>query len=310
MIVIFDGNNMTARASSVDSGLARKKDGIPTGVVYISLKMLKSSVENLSPSKVYVAWDRGRSKARKDLYPEYKATRDVNLTPEEKLSKEMYYAQIDRLKKYLDNLPVVQLEYHYTEADDIIGYLVKHAKELGNEDVCVVSTDEDFLQLIPLGVKIYNPIKEKYITSEDVKEKFKITSSNFIYYKSMVGDSSDNIKGVKGFGAAAAVSLLDEEVKELKELKVRAEKFTKKKKYKDFIENFSIIERNYKIINLLDLSDFLSEETKNSIKEKLVIIPKKADQTTIMRLAFDDEMSSIYNQSLNFVSVFNKVWRL
>ena len=286
--LLIDGNNLAARANFAEPNL-KKEDGTPTGVTYISIKSIRSLIEKFKPKKTIVIFDRGWSKWRLELYPEYKANRKVEKPTQEEIEeKERYINQIKRFEEYLSYLPVSVVSVKKTEADDIIANILNQAiaKNIANKFL-LVSNDSDFYQFIPFGVNIYDGIKNIFIDEKHIKEKLEIDSKNYIFYKSLLGDKSDNIDAVKGFGKKAAVTLINSEpVTGLSGLKEVA-KTIKGKKYKDLVEGFDKIERNFKLIDLLN-PDNLSEEIQSKIKEMLST--KNVFNKNIFNLCEEDEM--------------------
>ena len=169
--------------------------------------------------------------------------------------------QSARLHKYLNSLPITQIQIDGLEADDVIGYLATR-KEKGDE-IIILSTDKDFLQLINDEVFLYNPIRKILVDEKITRELFSEDMSpvNFVLGRCFDGDKSDNIEGIKGVGLKTAVKLFPE-LKESKRLyphdllELCKEKMKKSTlgSYKKIIENFDIIERNYKLMQLDNVS--------------------------------------------------------
>jgi DNA polymerase-1 len=289
--IIFDLNNLTARAYYINKSgnYLSRSDGKKTGVVYVSLKSVKHIVDKFTPEEVIFVSDKGISQYRREIYPEYKANRRQNQTEEEKQDFYEYIDQIKRLEEYLKSLGHKVIRYDKTEADDIIAYITELEKDMSK--YMLISTDTDFFQLLPTGLMIFDPVKEMLITDEYIKEKFGIEKEQYIFYKSMIGDKTDNVDAVSGFGSKAAVSLLP--VKNLSELKEKALPFSKKKKYQAFIDNFNVIERNYKLISLEHV--VLPEDAKSEI-ENMLKISQEPSQKEFDRLCQEDEFNLNWEQ--------------
>jgi 5'-3' exonuclease len=105
--------------------------------------------------------------------------------------------QFSRLIEYLDFLPINVISIDKIEADDTIAYI---AHTLLNEDVTIMSADQDFLQLVNERITVWSPIKKKFYTPRMVMEDYGVPAHNFLMYKILMGDKSDNIEGVKGLG--------------------------------------------------------------------------------------------------------------
>jgi DNA polymerase-1 len=287
MILLIDGNNLAARANFIDPNLHRS-DGIKTGLVFIAIKSIKFLIEKFNPTKTIVVFDRGWSKKRIEIYPEYKENRkDIYRTQKEIEEKNAYINQIKRFQEYISCLPINQVFIKSTEADDIIAYILNKFKD----EVILVSSDSDFYQFIPYGVKIYDGIKQQFIDNQYVFNKLGIDSSDYLFYKSMLGDKTDNITSINGFGEKAAISVLQKsKCTQLQQLKENASSVSKKKedKYQKFVDNFNIIERNYKLISLIE-NDLLEEEQKIEI-EKLLNESVSFKQEKIFSLINEDEI--------------------
>lgn len=181
------------------------KDGTPTGGVYGFTMLSMEVIKKLQPDYVAVAWDKPKTNIRKrlEIYPEYKAGR--------KPAPPDFYTQIPILHDLLDALGWPMYELDDYEADDIMAGLAKKANEQGIE-VVLVTGDYDSLQLLNNLTHVYLPQKGFSIDlfkEEAFETKYGIKVNQFLDYKSLVGDSSDNIPGVPGIGAVAAKNLLD-----------------------------------------------------------------------------------------------------
>lgn len=264
--LIIDGNNLAARNNFMNPDL-RSPDGRKTGAVFGSIRSIKMLIEMFAPEETIVVFDMGWSKRRLEMYPEYKANRkDVHKTPEEIKSKEEYITQIKRLQVYIEHLPIKQVRVKSTEADDIIAYLLN--KSSNKNETVLVSNDSDFYQFVQFGVKIYNPILSQFIDDKYIKEKLKIQSSEYLMYKAMLGDGSDNISAIKGFGEGAAVKILQTGLcKSISDAKQIAATM-KGVKFENLVNSFNLVERNYKLIDLL--TDYLDNDTKEQIESQLI----------------------------------------
>ena len=105
--------------------------------------------------------------------------------------------QFSRLIEYLDFLPINVISIDRIEADDTIAYITN---ELVKEEVVIMSADQDFLQLVDDRVTVWSPIKKKFYTPELVMKDYGVPAHNFLMYKVLMGDKSDNLEGVKGLG--------------------------------------------------------------------------------------------------------------
>jgi len=199
--VVIDGNSLTFRAFY---GLPPLRDnqGEPSNAIYGFCKMLINVIQKLEPKYLVVAFDAGKHTFRHDLYADYKGTRSP--MPDD------LRCQFLPLKNLLAEMNIKVVEIPEIEADDIIGSV---AKKFGGE-VILVSGDRDLLQLIDknthvwLNVKGISEIVDYNLDS--LKELKSIEPYQVIEMKSIMGDSSDNIPGVKGIGEKTATKLITE----------------------------------------------------------------------------------------------------
>lgn len=179
----------------------RNSDGLPTNALYGFLSMTIKLLKDFKPTHMVYCRDRKEPSFRKDLDPRYKANRSE--MPED-LALQMPY-----IKKLTEVLGIPQVEAAGYEADDVIGSLSKWGEANGFE-VVIVSGDKDFAQLINENIVMFDPMKQKTIDVAAVKDRWGVTPEQFIDYLSIVGDSSDNIAGVKGIGPKGAEKLLND----------------------------------------------------------------------------------------------------
>jgi DNA polymerase-1 len=203
-LVVIDGKSVFYRGYFAMPNLTLK-DGTPIGGVFGFASIAIEIIKQLEPDYIAVAWDiKGTSTSKRtEIYPEYKAGR---VKPPED-----FYTQLPALRDVLDafNWPLYELD-HY-EADDIIGTFAAQAAEKGVE-TCVVSGDYDMLQLIAPQTSVYITKKggmdlTKY-DSQAFTDKYGVRVDQFVDYKALVGDKSDNIPGVRKIGPKAAETLL------------------------------------------------------------------------------------------------------
>lgn len=214
-LFLVDASNMFFRAYFAIPNM-NAKDGLPTNALYGFLSMSIKLLRDLKPDYLVYCFDRKEPSFRNELYPEYKANRTE--MPEDLVPQMEYIKLIPEL------LGIKCLEKAGLEADDIIGILSKQA-EGESVEVVIVSGDKDFAQLVNPQVSLYDSMKDKSFKEEDVKAKWGVKPSQFIDYLALVGDSSDNIPGVRGVGPKTAEKLLkqysnlDEVYKNLENIK-------------------------------------------------------------------------------------------
>jgi DNA polymerase-1 len=186
------------------------EDGDHTGGVVGSLKSIGYQIREFNPTRCIVTFDgKDGSQSRKKIHEGYKAGREKNRfrvnrqyqgmmdEEEERLSMKQQFVWLNDI---LDYLPVSTMIYDGIEADDTIAYLTKHNEsDLGNE-VVIVSTDKDFLQLVSDKVKVFSPTKKKLYDRQMVFDEYGIWPENLLLYRTLDGDKSDNIPGIRGCG--------------------------------------------------------------------------------------------------------------
>ncbi len=179
-------------------------DGRHISATYGFLNALFKIIKDEDPDYLVVAFDAKEKTFRHERYPEYKATR-------EKMPFEMR-PQIQWIKDLLAAMNIPMIEMPGYEADDIIGTLAKKAEEEGM-DTYMVSGDKDFMQLVTEHVYLYAPATGKrpltIYDPDGVKEKWGVSPESIIDLLGLMGDSSDNIPGVKGVGEKTAVKFLN-----------------------------------------------------------------------------------------------------
>jgi DNA polymerase-1 len=183
------------------------KEGVPIGGMAGFLRSLGSLIQLIQPTGVYIIFDgQGSSTNRKNLLPEYKSNRGItritNWDTYDNIEEEgeSKVDQITRLIHYLQCLPVKTGMIDKAEADDMIAYLATSLPKTHDSDVVIVSSDKDYLQLASPKVTIYRPISKKFYKAKEVADEYGIHSDNFIIYKTLLGDKSDKIQGIRGLG--------------------------------------------------------------------------------------------------------------
>jgi DNA polymerase-1 len=205
LFILFDGNALVHRAFHALPPLTITKTGEMINAVQgFASTLLKIMREN-RPAYWAIAFDRHAPTFRHDMFDQYKAQRPP--TPQELVT------QIARVHQVAEafNLPAFEMDGY--EADDIIGTLSKQATEQGI-DTLIVTGDNDMLQVVQPGIRVMSPQRgfaDTAIYDETaVRDKYGLDPIQLIDYKALVGDTSDNIPGVKGIGSKTAVKLLQQ----------------------------------------------------------------------------------------------------
>jgi DNA polymerase I len=182
-------------------------EGNHIGGVFHFLNTLRKQLVDNEYDKVIVFWDgKQNSKIRRELYPNYKLNRKNDMT-EEKL--ESYYTQKNRVKQYLEECFVRQVEVEQNESDDLIAFYCQIATD---EEKVIFSSDKDLLQLINESTSLYSPL-QRYTYKNGDKVKFGdyyIPHQNILTVKILMGDKSDNIQGIERLGEKTFVKIFPE----------------------------------------------------------------------------------------------------
>ncbi len=244
---LIDGSGYIFRAYYALPPLSRKSDGLPTGAVsgFCSMlfKLLEDSKSNQNlqkPSHFAVIFDSARKTFRNEIYKEYKANRS---DPPDDLAPQFEYI---RKSVLAFNLPSVELINY--EADDLIATYVDKILEKGSK-VTIVSSDKDLMQLYKKNVRIFDPMKNKFISGEDIIKKFGVDASKVIDVQALAGDSSDNVPGVPGIGVKTAAELINK-YGNLEKLLKFAHEIKQNKRRETLIENKNKAEISKRLVTL------------------------------------------------------------
>ena len=203
-LLLIDGNSLLFRAFyATQNRMMKTSDGTYTNAIYALYTMIDKILVSNNPDYVVVAFDKGKQTFRHEIYKEYKGTRKetpVELVPQFKLARDLF-----------DAYNIKYLEYDLIEADDIIGTL---SKKYPNVNVNIYSSDKDLLQLIDNNVvvsliKTGQSIPDTYNTNF-LMNKMQIKPYQVIELKALMGDTADNIPGVRGIGEKTALKLIQE----------------------------------------------------------------------------------------------------
>ena len=231
---LIDGSGYIFRAYYALPPLTRKSDGLPTGAVSGFCSMLfklledsKSDNNLQKPTHFAVIFDSARKTFRNEIYADYKANRSE--APDDLVPQFEYI----RKSVLAFNLPSVDLINY--EADDLIATYTEQILAKGAK-VTIVSSDKDLMQLYKKEVRLYDPMKNKFITPEDIVNKFGVDSKKVIDVQALAGDSSDNVPGVPGIGIKTAAELINK-YGTLEKLLENAQEIKQNKRRETLIKN-------------------------------------------------------------------------
>ena len=301
-ILILDGLNTFIRVFSAVPAL--NDDGDHIGGVTGFLRSIAANIRLLKPTRVIICFDgKGGSKRRKKIYPEYKANR-ANKTAFNRYQEfatkedesESMKKQFGRLVEYLNCLPVTMLAVDNIEADDSIAYIANEVFTEDKHKVQIVSTDRDFLQLVNNRISVWSPIKKKLYTPELMKEEFGINSSNYLLYRTFLGDKSDNIPGVKGVALKSLIKyfpmVTENREIQFNEILEHAEDGKDRYKiYKSIIESKDQVDLNHKLMQLKNVD--ISGNVKMMIHDKVTGPVDKLNTFQFKKMFMQDKMYTV-----------------
>jgi len=195
-IILIDGNPLMWRAV-----YSQNENYVTEGILTYFFDILSK----FDCSNVLVLWDKGKSRWRTTMYPEYKATREERKS---KINLEEMGNQKEEAKRILEYFGVRNITVPGVEADDMIAWFAEYFS--ATHKVLIASRDKDLWQLISNKVTIFDPLTNTLVQPDDVQEELGITPNLIPDWKALVGDPSDNIKGVKGIGNKTALTLINE----------------------------------------------------------------------------------------------------
>jgi len=272
-ILVVDSMNMFMRSFSTVN--LTNPAGHHIGGLVGYLRSIGYSIKTFRPTRVILVFDGlGSTNNKKNLYPQYKGNRNIaRITNwdmfENKMDEsEAMVGQMTRLIQYLKQLPVTLISIDKIEADDSIGLIADHfEKDNTCNEVTIVSADKDFYQLISQKVSVYSPTKRKTYAVKDIIEEFKVHPNNFLLYKVLLGDNSDNLPGVKGIGPKKAIKLFpleDKQEHSMEELySISKENLGNNALYSSVLNFKHQLDINYQLMNLRTPN--ISESDKVSI---------------------------------------------
>jgi len=239
-LFLIDGSGFIFRAFHALPPLTRP-DGTPINAVLGFTNMLVKLVTDMHVPNIAVIFDAKRKNFRNDIYPAYKANRPE--TPPELIPQ---FPLIREATKAF-SIPSIELEDY--EADDLIATYAKLARAK-NIPVTIVSSDKDLMQLIGGGVRMFDPLKYKYMGKAEVLEKFGVTPDKVVDVQALAGDSSDNVPGVPGIGVKTAALLINK-YGDLETLLQHTSEIKQNKRRESLIENIELARISKKLV-LLD----------------------------------------------------------
>lgn len=197
-LYLIDGNSYVYRAFYAIKDLSNSK-GFPTNAAFGFTSMLLKIIREKGPGGLVVCFDTPDRTERHEIFKDYKAHRPE--APSELI------AQLPYIRRIISAFRIKTFELPGYEADDLIGTISRKAAEEGNR-VFIVTADKDMLQLVDANIRIYDPMKERVLDADYIKEKFGVGPERVTEFMALTGDAADNIPGIKGVGEKTAKELL------------------------------------------------------------------------------------------------------
>ena len=294
-VLIVDGLNTFIRSFAVNPSI--NDDGLHIGGMVGFLKSIRYTCDILKPSRCIIVFDgKNGSGRRQKIYPEYKATRKVKsrlnrnvdwgTAPQDE--EQSMKQQMGRLIEYLEQLPLTLVCVDGIEADDTMAYISQQI--LKDSDIFLMSTDKDFIQLVDDRVKVWSPTKKKLYDKKKVMEDFGIPAHNFLTYRILDGDKSDNIDGIKGAGVKTVQKflpkILSDEKFDVRDILEFTKNSDKKIKLLENIKNSSkLLKRNYLLMQLekVDIPNHTKRKIQGALDRKVPQLVKYRFQTMFLQ---------------------------
>jgi DNA polymerase-1 len=308
-VLLVDAMNTFLRSFAIINHINPKGNHI--GGLTGFLKSMGYAIKHINPTRVVIVFEgEGSTLNKKNLFPDYKGNRKLKRITNfdgfgsQEEESESIENQLLRLVEYLQCLPVDLAVVDRVEADDTIAHLSNELQK--TSDVVIMSSDQDFLQLVNDKVTVYSPTKKKFYNTNKIKEEYGLPPQNYLQMKILLGDSSDNIPGVPKLGPKKLLKnfpeLQEEQTVVLKEI-LEKSKQTKGTMY----ESVSMFSHQLKINEkLMDLHNpNLSEMMKLEIQNVIECPKSTMDKTKFLNMYNMDFLgNSIPNVESWLINVF------
>lgn len=309
-VLIIDGMNTFIRVFSVVPAL--NDNGEHIGGVAGFLRSISNNIRQFNATRCIIVFDgSGGSLRRRKIFKDYKMSRKSNMTfnrheefqsvEDEKASMKRQFA---RIGEYLQYLPVTTVMLDNIEADDSIAFMVRSYFRQRDSNVVIVSSDRDYLQLVSDKVTVWSPVKKKLYDKALVEQEYGLHQSNYLLYRVMTGDSSDNIPGVRGMGLKTIlkhfpqlIEIPDLTIQDLAEWSMSQQPGLQAKKgaklpavHSKLLDSLPQLELNHQLMQLqeVDISSF----SQNRLLELADAPPSRFDRTLVKRLAYQDGLGT------------------
>ena len=294
-VLIIDALNMFLRAYIVDPSLST--NGEPIGGFKGSIKILQKLVRMTKPDGIVIVWDGPNgSRKRRSIDKNYKEGRKPirlnrsikSFSEEDEMENRIW--QQTRAIEYFNEMPIVQVMIPEVEADDVISYLTRMTHYDGWQKV-IVSNDKDFYQLCDEETIVYRPTSDEVYNKKRIVEELGVHPRNMALARALVGDSSDNLPGIKAVGFKTIQRRLGflgaDKDYTIDDVVSYCEKVEKPLKFHhNIVEGHKKIEHNYKMMQLY--SPMLSPQSKDFIRNAVENFDCNFNKIEIIKKMRDD----------------------
>jgi len=310
-VLVIDSMNTFIRNFAVLQSI--NPQGHHTGGLIGFLRSLGYLVRTFAPTRVICVFDgQGSSINRKNMNSEYKANRNIKRITNWELfdDKDDEYAsmtmQMHRLVEYLQCLPITLVSVDKVEADDIISYISQQFSAAGKK-ITIVSSDKDFFQIVDKNIEVYSPVEKKAYNTEEVIKKTGTIAKNYLLVKSLLGDDSDNLSGIKGLGGKTILNQFpeiatDPEYKLENIFKICEEKLKTRKIFANIIYEWDKVKLNYELMNLLQPR--VSEEEIQAVHDRLSQPVQSLQAIPFLRMLEADQIEGLNKNPEGWLEVF------
>jgi len=301
MIFIVDGNNLAFSSNMVMR--LHTKDDFPTQAIKGFFNSLQSYAKLFCPTQIFVAWDGGKSKKRMKLCPEYKANRAKEKTQQEEMDFEEFLIQIPEIQRGVFLLGAYNCRGGGVEGDDIIAAIAKMAVK-SKRNAIIFSSDADFYQLINEFISVYSVnsrVKgERHTTLANMAKIRGLQPHQWLEYKALLGDKSDNITGINGVGEKTALAFMKQfgTIQNFIDNQNSDSPTKVGTREKRILENKELIERNIKMMDLTNPAGDLT-----GVK----MLRKKTNPNALKAYFKKYELKSFYLDFPTWISHFHKI---
>jgi DNA polymerase-1 len=296
-LLIIDALNMYLRSYVINPSIST--NGQPIGGLKGMFQSIQKSVRETKPDQVVIIWDGPNGSAkRKSMDKNYKGGRKPirlnrafhNLTDDEEMLNKVW--QQSRIIEYLNEMPIIQFMLPEIEADDVIAY-VATLPIYNDYQKIIISNDRDFMQVCDDKTVLWRPTKDEFLNTKRIIEQTGIHPTNMALARALIGDTSDNLPGLKGVGFATVAKRLGflaqektHTIDSVVEFCENKGKESSVKFYLNVVENKSLIEHNYKMMQLYVPQ--MSFKSKRYVKESVENFEFNLNRTEIIGMMRND----------------------